>query len=404
MPIPVSTSNEFSMKYKNYLPIYDENSCRLFALGRNAMYAACRLLNVSAGDEVLTPAFDCDGALQPFRILGYNLNFFRSDPYTFSVDINDIKKRINSKTKLIHIVNHFGMPQPWNELLSLTAETGIPILEDNAYSLFSKFDGRHFGTFGHMAIFSLRKNLSLIDGGMLRINSPKYVLTLPQKKSPLFYSTEIYGFGSIIKDALGCRKTPSFLKSLAKKFVPAAEPPPSLYSDKEKGCPKWPLRDVIGRDFSSDYLRPMSYLARIQLSRFTQSNYSAVIDKKRQYYSSLADKLSDIKGVDILWPKLPEGIVPFCLSILVDADRDIIFETLRKKYDVMVWPTLSKLVLDKLESYPEVELLGRRLLSLNLPSNKVTLPAFSRYAEALIRDIHVLLKRLPKGSSLRLPQ
>ena len=54
--------------YKYSLPIYEEDKCTLFALGRNAMYAACQTLKLEPGDEVLTPAFDCDGSLQPFRV------------------------------------------------------------------------------------------------------------------------------------------------------------------------------------------------------------------------------------------------------------------------------------------------------------------------------------------------
>ncbi len=151
------------------------------------MYAACRILGIKSGDEILTPAFDCDGSLQPFNVLGLKLLFYRSDPYTFSADVDDIKRRITSKTRLIHVINHFGMPQPWEELLSLKRETQIPILEDNAYSLFSEFKGRQFGEFVDMAIYSLRKNLPLIDGGMLRINNPQYVFTLHSKSAPLFY-------------------------------------------------------------------------------------------------------------------------------------------------------------------------------------------------------------------------
>ena len=90
--------------YQNELPIYDEEKCFFFALGRNAMYAACHLLQLKAGDEVLTPAFDCDATLHPFRVLGCKLRFFRSDPYTFGVDIDDIKTQVNTKSKLIHII------------------------------------------------------------------------------------------------------------------------------------------------------------------------------------------------------------------------------------------------------------------------------------------------------------
>lgn len=381
--------------YNKFLPIYDEGKCTLFALGRNAMYAACQMIGAKSEDEVLTPAFDCDGSLQPFKVLGLKLCFFRSDPYTFAVDVDDIKKRITLRTKLIHIINHFGMPQPWNELLALRNETGIPILEDNAYSLFSKVENRLFGTFGDMSIFSLRKNLPLIDGGLLRINNPAYTFRLSQKSVRWFYLTEWNGLLNIIKTKLGYYKTPETLRRLVRKFNPAAAllPPPPLYSESERGCPEWPLRDQIGEEFSCDYLRPMSRFARIQLSGFSQDYYAEIINKKRQYYLWLSENLDNVNGIHILWPKLPKGVVPFCFSFLINSNRDIFFEILRKKYDVMAWPTLPKLVLDELKKYPEVELLGRRLLQINLSSDKVILPGFSKYLDKLVRDIYVLSER-----------
>ncbi|MFH0772365.1 MAG: DegT/DnrJ/EryC1/StrS family aminotransferase [Candidatus Omnitrophota bacterium] len=375
------------------LPVYDESKCFLFALGRNAMYAACRSAGVNRGDEILTPAFDCDGSLQPFKAAGAKTIFFKSDPYTFAVDLTDIRKRLTVKTKLIHVINHFGMPQPWEELRSLSRETGIPILEDNAYSLFSKLEREPFGLFGDMAIFSLRKNLPLIDGGLLRVNNPSYLFRLEKKAAPLFYSTEASGILTIIKRMLGYYKMPPVLRRAARRFAPAIEPPVPLYSDPKKGCPDWPWRDETGKEFSRDYLRPISGLARFQLSGFSERDLEIIADNKKRYYCRLNEAIGSLKGIKALWPKLPEGAVPFCFSFLVNSNRDILFEELRKKYDVMVWPTLPQAVLNNLKDYPEVELLGRKLFQINLPSDKVALPDFSKYLNNLVAEFEVLAKK-----------
>lgn len=371
----------------NTLRVYDENKCRFFALGRNAMYAACLALGLKEGDEVLTPAFDCDGSLQPFKVLNLKLRFYRSNPNDFSVDIDDIRRKISAKTKLLHVINHFGFPQPWDEILALRKDTGIPILEDNAYSLFSSFNGKPFGSFGDMSIFSLRKNLPLIDGGMLRVNNPKYNLPDINTNAPLFYRTEAMTLLTLIKTKLGWHKAPGFLRSIARRFHPEIEPPVPLYSDKEKGYPDWPLRDHIGEEFACNYLRPISRLARMQLNRFSKKYYDNVCSKKREAYARLSVNLGGIKGITVLCPALPEGIIPFSLSMLVDSGRDGLFKKLREKYDVMAWPILPKDVLDDLGDYPEVELLGRKLLQINLVSDKVMLPSFSRYLDGLIEEI-----------------
>ena len=333
-----------------HLPIYDPQKCTFFALGRNAMFAACQVLRLKPGDEVLTPAFDCDGALHPFRVLGHHLRFFRSNPYTFEVDLDDLQKRITPRTKLIHIINHFGFPQPWEEVLSLRQKFGIPILEDNAYSLFSTYQGRHFGTFGDISIFSLRKNLPLLEGGMLRMNNPTTSSRVSQKKNPWIPFIDI--------------------QQLVRRLIKRQIEPPPLYSDSEPCIPSWPLRDGIGKDFSHDYLRPMSKMARIQLSLYTAQQYQEIAARKREQYLFLVHELSDIKNIKILWPNLPEGSIPFNFSFLLSQNRDAILKNLQKKYNVMAWPTLSQWVLDRLEDFPEIKLLGKQLVQINFINNK----------------------------------
>ena len=352
---------------KNSLSIYEEGKCALFALGRNAMYAACQILKLSPGDEVLTPAFDCDGSLQPFRALGLKVRFFRSDPYSFIADIDDIKNKLTPRTKLIHVINHFGMPQPWDILSLLRKNTDMPILEDNAYSLFSKIDGKSFGVFGDISIFSLRKNLPLIDGGLLRINNPRYPFSFKEREIPLFYLRDTSSMLTLIKDRLGFYKAPHPIKQILRIFFPDTMPPPPLYSKASKGYPDWPSRDLIGKEFSCDFLRPMSRLSKIGLSKFSKDDYTEIIDKKRYYYKWLLDRLRDAKGIRILWPDLPEGIAPFCLSLLVNSNkRDVIFETLRKKYYVMAWPILSKEIIEQLDNFPEVQLINEDIRKISV--------------------------------------
>lgn len=374
------------------LPIFDKEKCTLFALGRNAMYAACTALDLKPQDEVLTPAFDCDGALQPFKVLGLKMRFFRSDPYTFSADIGDIRKRINTRTRLIHVVNHFGMPQPWDNLLVLRKETGIPILEDNAYSLFSRFGERQFGSLADISVFSLRKNLNLIDGGLLRVNNPEITFRMPEKDIPWIFPAEKSALIYLAKSSLGYYKLPASLRRFARRFNHAVEPLPPLFSDAKADFPDCHSRDEIGKEFSCDYIRPMSRLARIQLGKISIKDIEEICAQKNKFYSKLSEALSSRRGIKVLWPKLTEGIVPFCLSFLVDEKRDMIFDYLRKKYDVMVWPTLSRLVLDQLENYPEVELLGRKLLQINLPSGNVRTGGFCKYLDNLIDDLDILIK------------
>lgn len=372
------------------LKVYNEKKCLFFALGRGAMYAACRMLGIVSGDEVLTPAFDCDAALQPFKVLGCKIRFFRSSPLNFAADIDDIKRKITPRTKLLHLINHFGMPQPWDELLKLKSLTGVPVLEDNAYSLFSEFKRQPLGTFGDMSIFSLRKNLPLPDGGMLRVNNPKY-LDRALAPPPLSYKfNKAWLLSGIARSDTGWYKLARKIKAVIQGKT-AVEPPP-LYSDKE-GYPHWPLRDAVDGGFAADPLKPVSRFSLRRLSRYSGVEYRDIISKKREYYSWLVKEILPVKGIEVLWPDLPEGAVPSCLFLLVSGQRDLFWRILRGKYEVLAWPTLSKMVLDELDDFPELRTLGRQLLLLNLPADMVQLSGFAGYLRDFIRDIKSLSRR-----------
>ncbi len=366
------------------LPIYEPDKCTLFALGRNAIYAACKSMGLKKGDRVLTPVFDCDSTLNPFRVLGLTIEFYRSDPYTFEVDIEDIKKRITKDVRLLHVINHFGLPQPWDLLLELRKETGIPILEDNAFSLFSEYKGRSFGTFGDFSIFSLYKLLPLIDGGMLRINNPEYSVTLPARTPKWYYPNERKQLIGLIASMLGYQHLPTRLKN---RISPVRKPLPPLYSDKS-GYPKWHHRDEILDEFSCDYYRPMSKIAQIQLRKYSPSNFREMTEKIRYYYHYIIESLKGVDGINVLWQEIPKLIVPDCVSVLVDSHRDdILFSLKTKKFKVIAWPTYSGDVIDRTDEFPEIEIIGRKILQLMIPTHRVIKKSADSYFKSLVDEV-----------------
>ncbi len=362
-----------------------------YALGRNAMYAACEAFNIKEGDEILTPAYDCDGSLQPFRVRGHVLKFYRINPYTFDIDIDDINKKISLKTKLIHIINYFGFPQPWDEILTLRSKMDIPILEDNAYSLFSSYQGKSLGNFGDISIFSLRKNFPIMNGGLMRVNSLQYLSQVSISQRVIYFKDWSNMFNSIFKNNFDFQSIQGFLKKAYIKSHRSSLEPPPLYSEEDKGYPVWSERDVVAQDFKCHYMRAISPLSYRQFKKWVALTNNIVL-KKRSAYEYLVDSLKDISGIQILWPQLPLGVAPFCLSLLISSNRDHLFSILRKKYHVMAWPTLPGAVLNKLSEFNDVNLLGRKILQLNLPSEHVIKPEFSVYLENLMSDIRSLVE------------
>ena len=360
------------------LPVYDPKKCFLFALGRNAIYAACRSLGVKENDEVMTPAFDCDTSLQPFRALSLKLNFIRQDADSFDLDLKDLKNKISPRTKLIHIINHFGFPQPWERLMHLRRETGIPILADNAYSLFSEFNGQPLGACGDFSIFSFRKNLPVATGGMLRINNPEFSFIQDTKKNRWFYPVDT---------ALTLKSALKFLLPGIRGYV---KPPVPLYSDRP-GYPDYPERDNIQDDFACGYERLIPLSLKAQLGSFSRQDFMQISEKKKYFYALCVKELAGAKKLIILNAYLPVGVVPHCVSLLILKNRDRVLENMVKKYYVIAWPTLSKSVLEKLADHPEVESLGRRILQIVLPSDLVLKDDFAEHLKRLVKDLKALI-------------
>ncbi len=377
------------------LSVYDHSRCYLFALGRNAMFAACQAVGLKEGDEVLSPAFDGDGTLQPFTAFGCRIVFYRSDPNTFAADVNDIRQKISERTRLIHVIHHFGMPQPWRELESLRRERGIPTLEDNAYSLFSSIEGQPFGTFGDLAIFSLRKELPLVDGGMLRINNLKFSWSRPARRVRWFYPTERGTLLSQVQDELRRQflvPIPAVRLARLIGFLPDQKPQalPPLFSDPEAPYPVWPDRDKIGEEFSCDYIRPISLLGRKQLCRWSRGDFERLSVRRIMAYRTLVPLLQNVPGLTVLNPELPDGIVPFCLNLRLEKRRDEVLIALQKSYNVMAWPTLPGTVLEQVENFPEVRQLGRKLLQFIFPKGLNWPLAY----DGILKQFAVDLKRI----------
>lgn len=90
-----------------------------------------------------------------------------------ALDIEEIKKKITSKTKailLIHILGYNGLSQ---ELLDLCKEKNILLIEDVCESHGATFKGQKAGSFGDISNFSFyyAHHMTSIEGGIISTNN-----------------------------------------------------------------------------------------------------------------------------------------------------------------------------------------------------------------------------------------
>ena len=140
----------------------------------HALEMAALLLNVQPDDEVIVPSFTFVSCANAFALRGARLVFADVRPDTLNLDETRLATLITPRTRVIVPVHYAGVACELDPILSLAAQHGVAVVEDNAHGLFAKYRGRRLGTFGGLATLSFHetKNLTCGEGGALLINDP----------------------------------------------------------------------------------------------------------------------------------------------------------------------------------------------------------------------------------------
>ncbi len=122
--------------------------------GSVALDAAVTALGLGKGDEVIMPTFtiiSCAAAVVRSGALPILVD---SDPWTWNMNVDEVKRRITGRTKIIMLVHIFGLPVDVTPVLELAAKHGIRTIEDAAEMHGQTYMGRPCGSFGDISTFS----------------------------------------------------------------------------------------------------------------------------------------------------------------------------------------------------------------------------------------------------------
>ena len=158
------------------------NYCTVLSSGTAAIHLGLILLGVEENDEVLCPTFTFAATVNPICYLKATPIFVDSERGTFNMCPvlleSTIKERIakGKKPKVILLVHIYGMPAKIKEIISISKKYEIPILEDAADTLGSKYNNQFVGTFGEIGIYSFNGNkiITTSGGGALVSNNEEY--------------------------------------------------------------------------------------------------------------------------------------------------------------------------------------------------------------------------------------
>lgn len=140
--------------------------------GTCALHLIVRALGIGKGDEVLVPSFTFAASANAILYEGGVPVFVDIEPQTFTMDPHALRRKINSRTKAIMVVDVFGHPAQWDEILSIAEQHGLKVIDDSCEALGAEYHGRKIGTFGDASAFGFypNKQITTGEGGMVVTN------------------------------------------------------------------------------------------------------------------------------------------------------------------------------------------------------------------------------------------
>jgi dTDP-4-amino-4,6-dideoxygalactose transaminase len=138
--------------------------------GTDALLAALMALEIGPGDEVVTTPFSFFATAGSIARLGARPVFVDIDASTFNIDAAAIESAMTSKTRAIVPVHLFGQSADMDVILEVSARRSVPVVEDAAQAIGTKYRTHVVGGLGAVGCFSFfpTKNLGAFgDGGLV---------------------------------------------------------------------------------------------------------------------------------------------------------------------------------------------------------------------------------------------
>jgi aminotransferase EvaB len=144
--------------------------------GTDALSLSLKALGIGPGDEVITTPNTFVATVGAIVMTGARPVFVDNNE-EFTINVNLIEAAITPKTKAILPVHLTGIPADMPRIMEIAARHGLEVVEDAAQAILASIDGKHVGSWGVSAGFSLHplKNLNVWgDGGVIVTRSAEF--------------------------------------------------------------------------------------------------------------------------------------------------------------------------------------------------------------------------------------
>ena len=142
--------------------------------GTDALILSLKVLGIKKGDEIITTSHTALATIAAILNLEATPVIVDVEEEFYTIDPDEIEKKISKKTKAIIPVHIYGQSCDIEKICRIAKKYSLYIVEDCSQSIGGKFKDKLLGTFGHLGTFSFypTKNLGAAgDGGMIIANN-----------------------------------------------------------------------------------------------------------------------------------------------------------------------------------------------------------------------------------------
>lgn len=195
--------NGFESDISSHIETNNEFYTAVLTSGTAALHLAMNMLDVSKDDIVMVQSFTFCGTTNPVSYQGAELVFIDSEVDTWNMCPIALKEALEKykkrSVKAVIPVHLYGMPAKIDEIQQISDNYNVPVIEDAAEALGSKYKGHYCGTFGEMAALSFNGNkiITTSGGGALvskhkhYIDYARFLATQARDNAPHYQHSQI---------------------------------------------------------------------------------------------------------------------------------------------------------------------------------------------------------------------
>lgn len=193
----------FEQDLQSYLG--NDHHVAALSSGTAAIHLALVILGVKHGDEVICQSMTFSASANPIAYQGATPVFVDSETDTWNMSPEFLEQAIEDrlkagvKPKAIIVVHLYGMPAKIDRIMDIARKYRIPVIEDAAEALGSRYNDQLLGTFGDLNIFSFNGNkiITTSGGGAIvsqnkdYIQKARFLSTQAQDPAPHYQHSQI---------------------------------------------------------------------------------------------------------------------------------------------------------------------------------------------------------------------